>query len=142
MRTPNARFLPARFSVAALLALALCACHRDDLVLDEDDDGGPTSIVVSRFELTGSFEEVAAAAEAAITGQGGPSGVRSQDQLRFRNRAGRLTLRKAEDGSLRVELVVRLDASAGDQYRWQQYYRAMGRLRGLGRRIVNGQPVE
>jgi hypothetical protein len=126
----------------ALFLLPTIGCHRQELRFENDDEGGPTSIVVQRFEITGTFQEIASAAQAAITGQGGPSAVFSEGQVRFRNRSGRLTLRQGEDNSIRVELVLRLEASVGEQQRWQQWYRAIASLRGIGRRIVNGQPVE
>lgn len=131
------------------LALAVCftllagtGCRRHVEFAGEDDaSNGPTIVSVQRFELTGSFAELANAAQAEVTGQGGPTGIRSEGQIRFRNRAGRLTLR--EDGtSVRVELVVQADSSVGEQHRWQSHFRAVARLRGVGRRIVNGQPVE
>ena len=133
----------ARFALlAALVALPATGCHRQELRLEDEDEGGPTSIVVQRYEITGSFEQVAAAAQVAITGQGGPTAVLSEGQVRFRNRAGSLTIRQSEGASIRVELVTQLESSVGEQQRWQQYFRAIGRLSGIGRRIVNGQPVE
>jgi hypothetical protein len=138
---------PSLATRALVLAIACSSitgsgCHRQELRLDDQDEGGPTTMSVSRFEYTGTFDELAAAAQAAVTAQGGPTAVRSEGQVRFRNRAGRLTIRQTEDNSVRVELVLRVEASVGEQHRWQQAYRAIGRARGIGRRIVNGQPVE
>jgi hypothetical protein len=134
--------LASRLLIFCLTSATVVACHRQELRgSDEDDEGGPTTISVARFEMSGSFEEIASGAQAAVAAQGGPSAVRSEGQVRFRNRAGRLTIRQTEENTIRVELVLQMEASVGDQHRWQQAFRAISGLRGIGRRIVNGQPV-
>lgn len=134
----------ASFALVLGLSAIHAGCrHRQELRFEDEDEGGPTSIVVQRYEISVAFSDIAAQAQAAITGQGGPTAVLSEGQVRFRNRAGSLTLRQGDfEGSIRVELTLRLESSVGEQQRWQQYFRAIGRLRGIGRRIVNGQPVE